>query len=94
MPAHQARINAEEMEGWVLLSKELPYGAAQPYNSATVDIYESLEAFLKRNSPMPHMEAVHGADKIDGILKETEAAATLLLGEVRLSLDRTTRSNN
>lgn len=88
MAIHQARIDAGEMEGWVLLNMELPYGAAQPYHSATVDIYESLEEFLTAD-PRPYFDAVHG-DKMEAIFEETDASATLTLGEVRISLDRTT----
>ncbi|MEM7571537.1 MAG: hypothetical protein AAF433_01500 [Bacteroidota bacterium] len=88
MAIHQARIDAGEMEGWVLLNKELPYGAAQPYHSATVDVYESLEEFLTAD-PRPYFDAIHG-DKMEAIFEETDASATLILGEVRISLDRTT----
>ena len=88
MPVHQARIDAGEMEGWVLLNKVLPYGTGEAYHSATVDVYESIEEFMTSDA-YPHIEAIHG-EKMEDVFVETNAAAALILGEVRMSLDRTT----
>ncbi|MCO6489348.1 MAG: hypothetical protein J5I98_13065 [Phaeodactylibacter sp.] len=86
-PVHKARREAGEMKGWVLLAKQLPYGSADAYHDATVDIYANMEQFLNQGSPLPYFEKVHAGKDVDKLLAETEAAADLIRAEVRMKVD-------
>lgn len=87
MPMHRANIDAGNMKAWVLLDKVLPYGDSEPYHSATVDMYESMSAYLN-SSFLPVIEQMHTEAEINAIFEETEQAASLIRAEVRVELDR------
>lgn len=86
-PVHEARIKDGQMKGWALLEMELPYGAAQPYHAATVDIYDNMEQYLSQESPMPYFEKIHAGKKFEDLWSQTRKAATLTRAEVRTKLD-------
>lgn len=86
-PVHEARIKDGHMKGWALLDMELPYGAAQPYHAATVDIYDNMEQYLSQESTMPYFEKIHAGKKFADLWAETMNAATLTRAEVRTRLD-------
>ena len=86
-PIHDARIKDGGMKGWILLSQEMPFGAAQPYDMATIDVYTDMKQYL---APWfdAYFKKVHPGKNVDDLLKQTNAATTLLKGEVRLIVDR------
>ncbi|MEM6878824.1 MAG: hypothetical protein AAF544_09715 [Bacteroidota bacterium] len=87
MPMHKANIEAGQMSAWVLLDKMLPYGNNEPYHSATVDVYESMSAYLN-SSFLPVIEQMHTEAEMNAIFEDTEQAASLIRAEVRVELDR------
>ncbi len=89
-PIHTARIKEGKMKGWVLLGMVFPFGASMPYHDATVDIYKSMEDYMK-DSPMPYFEKIHPGKDVNKLLKETSDASTMVKGEVRMALDSTNK---
>lgn len=87
MPVHQARIAAEELNGWVLLTKRLPFGSGAPYQDATVDLYDDMEEYLRVYNPTPFMAKAHPGQDMETLFAATDAAATLISGEVRVWVD-------
>ncbi len=75
------------MLGWVLLHKEMPYGAGYSYHDATVDLYASMEDFLTNGNPSYYMSKVHPGESPDKIMAKTVAAAELIGAEVRVWID-------
>ena len=86
-PVHKARINDGIMKGWVLVDMELPYGSAQTYHSATVDIYESTEQYLTAASPKPYFEKIHPNKTWEQVWDETRKVADLVRSELRSTID-------
>lgn len=88
-PVHDARIKGGKMKGWVLISKRLPYGSADTYQDATVDLYTGMEQFLNQQNPVPYFEKVHAGKDFGKLFAETDAAGDLIRAEVRMVLDDT-----
>ncbi len=88
-PVHEARHKDGKMKGWVLIDKLLPYGSADAYQHATVDLYTNMEQLLNQQNPIPWFEKVHAGKDIEKLLAETAAAGDLIRAEVRLVLDET-----
>jgi hypothetical protein len=86
-PVHEARIKDGQMTGWVLATKLLPYGSADAYHDATVDLYAGMEQFLSQGSPVPYFEKVHAGKDMDKLWAETDAACDLIRQEVRMIVD-------
>ncbi len=86
-PIHAARVKDGTMMGWVLLGLELPFGANQPYNMATIDLYTDMSQYL---APWfePYFKKIHPGQEIPELMKQTNAATTLVKGEVRMIIDR------
>ena len=85
-PVHDARRKDGQMRGWVLLRKELPYGSADTYHDATVDLYTNMAQYLSQGDPTPYFEKVHAGKDIQKMYAETEAAANLIRAEVRIDV--------
>lgn len=88
-PVHEARHKDGKMKGWVLIDKLLPYGSADAYQHATVDLYTGIEQLLNQQNPIPYFEKVHAGKDIEKLLAETDAAGDLIRAEVRFVLDET-----
>lgn len=88
-PVHDARRKDGKMKGWVLLSKVLPYGSADTYHNATVDLYAGMEQFLNQQNPVPYFEQVHAGKDFEKLFAETDAAGDLIRAEVRMVVDET-----
>lgn len=86
-PVHEARIKDGKMTGWVLAAKQLPWGSADAYHDATVDLYANWEQFLTQGSPAPYFEKVHAGKDMGKLIAETEAACDLIRQEVRMVVD-------
>lgn len=86
-PVHEGRVKNGDMKGWVLMNMNLPFGSSMPYNSLTVDLYDNMTQFMK---PLPEdvFKKVHPGKDVDKMMADTEAATTLMKGEVRMVVDR------
>lgn len=87
MPVHTARVKDGKLKGWVLLDMELPYGSAQPYHAATVDIYASMEQYLSDADMMSYFEKVHPGKDMEKMWEDTRKAADLIRAEVRTKIN-------
>jgi len=87
-PIHEARVKNDQAKGWFLIQKEFPFGSQQNYDSATVDVYESIEQMMSPTL-MKTLKEVHPDKKMEDIMKETAANSDLISGEIRMQLDRT-----
>ena len=76
-PIHQARVNANQMKGWVALDMMMPMGAFLPYSQATIDVYTDMNQFL---NPWvdDYFKKVHPTKKMDDLLKLTRDNSTLI----------------
>lgn len=86
-PIHEARIKNGDSKGWFLIQKEIPFGSHEAYNSATVDVYDSIEQMMTPNM-IETLKKVHPDKKVADVLKETAANSDLIRGEIRMQLDR------
>lgn len=87
LPLHEARINDGKMKAWVILNKQLPYGSAQEYHAATVDVYESTEQYLTGGSHRPYFEKLFPNKSVKEIWDESRKAADLVRSELRRKID-------
>ena len=87
-PVHQARVDDNKMAGWVNLSLTQPYGSANAYHTATVDVYENLENYFA-NDPRPYFEKLMPDMKLEEIGKKTWESTDLIRGELRIRLNTT-----
>lgn len=88
MPVHEARIEANQMKGWVMLGRQLPIGSEQAYDVATVDIYTSMEQ-LMTSSFIDFFETVHPGKDFEDLMGQTEEVANRLRAEIRVKIDST-----
>lgn len=86
-PVHNARVKDGSLKGWVLLGLDLPFGSAQPYDLATIDVYADMKSFLAPWTD-EYFKKVHPGKDVDALIKQTREASTLVKGEVRQILDR------
>jgi hypothetical protein len=86
-PIHAARVKDGTMKGWRMHQMIMPYGAAMPYQDATVDLYADFKQYLA-GWIEKYFAKVHPGKDVDALLKQTEESCTLLRGEVRLIVDR------
>lgn len=86
-PVHAARVKDGTMKGWVLLSLNFPFGSAQPYDMATVDVYADMKQML---APWfdAYFKKVHPGKDVTELMNQTSAATDLVKGEVRVVIDR------
>ncbi|HRI61666.1 MAG TPA: hypothetical protein PK228_18130 [Saprospiraceae bacterium] len=89
-PVHEARIKDGKMTGWILVAKQLPWGSADAYHDATVDLYADWEQFLAQGNPIPYFEKVHAGKDADKLFAETDAACDLIRQEVRTVVNNST----
>ena len=73
--------------GGLLLSLQMPFGSAQPYDMATVDVYTDMKQSL---APWfdAYFKKVHPGKDVAELMKQTGAATDLVKGEVRMVIDR------
>lgn len=86
-PIHAARVKDGTMTRLALLNLELPFGAAMPYNMATVDFYTDMNAYLV-GWFNEYFAKVHPGKDVNELIRQTNAASSLDRGEVRMVLDR------
>ena len=86
-PVHAARVKDGSLKAWLLLQMEMPFGAAQPYSDATVDVYANMKQYLT-GSPVDYFKMAHPDRNLDMLLAQTSANAKLVRGEVRMIVDR------
>lgn len=86
-PVHAARVKDGTLKGWLLMSLEFPFGASQPYDMITIDVYSDMKQYL-----MPftddYFKKVHPQKNMADLMKQTAATTTLVRGEVRQIIDR------
>ncbi len=84
-PVHQERIRAGQMRSWALYNVQYPYGTALEYDFVTVDTYLSL-ADAERDITAVFAK-VHPSASLSDIGSRTEAARSLVRGEVWSRID-------
>ena len=89
MPVHQARADADKMEGWVMAGLMFPFGADQPYHEVTLDMYKDMTQYMADDSFKPYFEKVHAGKDMDELMEQTRASSRLIKGEVRMVIDKT-----
>lgn len=92
-PLHQAKINSGEMKGWVLSTKEFPYGSNNPMVNATVDIFKDMEQYLNSNIE-PHFDKIYPNMEINDIVDKSRNVAELVRSEVRQYIDSAKKEVN
>lgn len=86
-PAHEARCQDGKMSGWVLARKILPYGSADAYVNATVDLYADMEQYITNMNPTSYFEKVHAGKDLEKLYAESGAAGDLIQATVRIVVD-------
>ena len=86
-PIHAARVKDGKMTRWALMNLEFPFGAAMPYNMATIDFYTDMNAYLAGWFDT-YFAKVHPGKDASELIRQTNAACSLDRGEVRMVLDR------
>ena len=86
-PVHAARVKDGKMKGWVLLNREFPYGANEPYDMTTVDVYTDMKQLL---APWfdDYFTKIHKGKNVDELMKRTEESTNLIRAEVRVVIDK------
>jgi hypothetical protein len=86
-PVHAARVHDGKMKGWALLEMNLPSGTSMPYNMITVDLYTGMKQYL---APWfdEYFQIIHPGKNLDNLMAQTQAATTLIRGEVYMIIDR------
>ncbi len=86
-PVHQARIDAGTMKAWFMAGMVFPYGANMPYQEATIDVYSSIADYFA-DGMIDTFNKVHPGKDANKLMNSTWDAATLIRGEVRMTIDR------
>lgn len=86
-PVHDARVKDGTLKGWIMLGLEFPFGAAQPYDLATIDVYADMKAYLAPWTDT-YFKKVHPGKDADQLMKQTREASSLVKGDVRMTIDR------
>ena len=86
-PVHAARVKDGKMKGWILLNREFPFGASEPYDMATIDVYTDIKQML---APWfdEYFKKLHPGKNMDDLMKRTSETTNLVRGEVRIVIDR------
>ncbi len=86
-PVHTARVNDGSMMGWRMFQMEMPFGASMLYNISTVDLFTDMKQYL---APFfdDYFKKIHPTKDVNELIKQTQEAATLIKGEVRMIIDR------
>src|SRR5438046_4478624 len=84
-PVHQERIRAGQMRSWALYGVQYPFGTSLEYDFVTIDTYASLADAERDISPVFPKD--HPSAPFSEIGSRTEAARTLVRGEVRSRSD-------
>lgn len=80
-PVHQSRIDAGEMQAWGVVTLALPWGSDYPYDSATIDVYNTVAEHLSNNM-LNHFEKAHSGKDLNKMMAETTANANLISSEI------------
>lgn len=87
-PVEKVLHTEGRQNGWVLIKKDLPQGAAEPYAYATVDMFVSMEQYLSQGDDyMSYFKKAHPGKDVDKLLQETGNACTVYRQELRIILD-------
>ncbi len=86
-PVHAARVKDGTLKGWLFMNLEFPFGAAQPYDMITIDVYTDMKQML---APWfdQYFTKIHPGKNMDLLMKQTDEATNLVRGEVRQVIDR------
>ncbi|MBC7773910.1 MAG: hypothetical protein H7246_00620 [Phycisphaerae bacterium] len=86
-PIHDARVKDGNLEQWLLLGLEFPFGASLPYDMITIDAYADMKQYLSSNFD-DYFKKVHPGKSMKKLLRKTDVATTLVKGDVRIIIDR------
>lgn len=86
-PVHDARIKDGSLKGWLMMGLEMPFGSAQPYDLATIDVYADMKAYLAPWTDS-YFKKVHPGKDADQMMAQTREVSDLVKGDVRLMIDR------
>lgn len=84
-PVHNERISRGLMHGWGLYTMIIPGGTERDYHWATVDYYDYFIDYMRSTDDI--MERIHGINKSQQYIQETEAKRDLLKAEIRELVD-------
>ena len=84
-PVHQERVRAGQMRSWALYNVQYPYGTSLEYDFVTIDTYASLADAERDINPV--FAKVHPSAPLSDIGSRTEAARSLVRGEVWSRID-------
>jgi hypothetical protein len=88
-PVHQARIDDDKLEGWIVMRKLLPSGTMFSERYATIDQYKSMEALLN-DDPSRYFDMLGNAEEAN---RKTEEGANLARQEIRRKIMSATSSD-
>ena len=75
------------MQAWGVVNLMLPWGSDYSYDSATIDMYNSVEEFLNDGDMEDYFTKVHAGKDIDKLFAETDANSDLIRSEIRKIVD-------
>ncbi len=95
-PVHQARMDDDRMEGWVVANRVMPlsHGTMAPYHSITIDFYKDMHQLMQPMEMGRYLEQVHEGKEAQELMDEMGEVVSLLHSYIRRHIDSAMPENN